>query len=427
MTTITTIPYDILAIIFRNATLVPQIFDIPPYDYFSDDVVLSNGEKVDAVTKSYTTKLAITQVCRTWREAGLPYLYEALVIWSGEALNTLSKIFSLQKKYNPSHKHGGEYTRRIDMIYSTSHPKKWTVWGKELEEIFSYFPNLSIWVELSTGGVSLFGSWNIPFYSAMSKYCTKSLRYIQVLLPLMSSLGPKYESLHSFLLLIKQANYLEYFQLWSRRNQYASMMLQEAINGKHNLKALSCVGFIDGTPELKRSSDLTRLTHIIARSNQLSGNLGILKLYGNQLTSLEIVHIPIVSVGGSGEDVGLIDFASHCPWITELIMDERHLRSFLEEEDGSHFQFVVKLGLRSVKRGKWREESVQIELSALSDSKFFHKLEVVRIVDHLFSDYLKTNSDLKSFVTLWSQKLMEERGISVHDWENRPFCDMERT
>jgi hypothetical protein len=78
------IPYEILVIIVRNATLVPQILDIPPYDYFTGDGILSNIEKIDAVERSYPTKLAITRVCRACREVGLHYLFEAFVIRSGK-------------------------------------------------------------------------------------------------------------------------------------------------------------------------------------------------------------------------------------------------------------------------------------------------------------------------------------------------------
>ena len=108
-------------------------------------------------------------------------------------------------------------------------------------------------------------------------------------------------------------------------------------------------------------------------------------------------------------------------------MEERNLRYFLKECNISFFQFVTKLGLRAVnvKQINWLYDVKEtlIELSALKNPMYFPKLKLIRIVDRAFSDALKSKHDAESLVILWSRDLMEERGISVRDSENRPFYD----
>ena len=284
-------------------------------------------------------------------------------------------------------------------------------------------PNLRTWVE-SNGDYSPSNDlWSVlsTCYSEMIKYCSKSLRYLELTLPrditAASNAYREYEDRARSL--IKQANNLEAFQLWDNVNSHTYMTFQEAINGKQNLRALSSFSFklFDETPSLETPSILTKLTHITKFGNFTSG-LNMLKLYGNRLNLLKIVGpVPYCAVK-------LIDCALYCPKITELIMDERHLRLFLKEGKSSLFQFVTKLGLGMKGQSKWFEKEIQTELDALSGTTFFPKLRLIRILDHIFSDKLNSNPELKGFVLLWSHKLMEERGISVRDWENQPFYDI---
>jgi hypothetical protein len=206
------IPYDILTIILRNATLVPQIFDIPPYDYFSGDGILTTEEKIDAVKKSYPTKLAITQVCRAWRCIGLRYLYEALVVRSVEDLNLLSEMFAFQRQHNPNGKCGGEFTRRIDLLCN---PARLAYQQEVKKELFSYLPNMSIWIETFFLDYCPTDCWMFPLYRylAMLKYCSKSLRHLEFIWAL-SFKSPVEEYPVAFHSLIRQAQYLEAFHLW---------------------------------------------------------------------------------------------------------------------------------------------------------------------------------------------------------------------
>ena len=84
MSTINNLPTEILRQILRFATRVPFLLNLD-WDYAPEDHLWEGWESIDVNDTAIQTKRAIVQVCRTWKELGVEFLYETIQVYDPSA------------------------------------------------------------------------------------------------------------------------------------------------------------------------------------------------------------------------------------------------------------------------------------------------------------------------------------------------------
>jgi hypothetical protein len=140
------LPVELWIKILREATRVPQIFNLIPNTQVIDGIELSTKEKQTLLTSSFVTKLSIVRVCWQWNVIGTEFLHESIVISRGDQFRELLECFCLQHARGVS---SGRHTRRLDLLCRTTISNDADDYARQA---MAYMTSISIFVESSRPG-----------------------------------------------------------------------------------------------------------------------------------------------------------------------------------------------------------------------------------------------------------------------------------
>ena len=105
------LPVELWYYIFRIAVHVPLLFCIE-WEYFPQERLWEGWESIEDIAME--TKRAIVQVCRSWREVGVQFLYEAIQLREEESERIMDLVNVLQQSASASGQGYGGWIKRID-------------------------------------------------------------------------------------------------------------------------------------------------------------------------------------------------------------------------------------------------------------------------------------------------------------------------